>query len=151
FVEMTNEKIEECLSKLTKETKPKWGSMSAQHMIEHLEFNYRIASGEIQNFEIKTAERILEKVHNTLYNYEKMPHDHMYPLAEESKIHELKYTSIEDALEKMKAARIAYLEFFEVNPEAKINNAVFGEMNRYEWYLLERKHLNHHFEQFGLI
>ncbi|MBT8303315.1 MAG: phenylacetic acid degradation bifunctional protein PaaZ, partial [Bacteroidia bacterium] len=59
FVEMTNEKIEECLSKLTKETKPKWGSMSAQHMIEHLEFNYRIASGEIQNFEIKTPERIL--------------------------------------------------------------------------------------------
>ncbi|NNK27567.1 MAG: phenylacetic acid degradation bifunctional protein PaaZ [Flavobacteriaceae bacterium] len=151
FVEMTNEKIEECLSKLTKETKPKWGSMSAQHMIEHLEFNYRIASGEIQNFEIKTPERILEKVHNTLYNYEKMPHDHMYPLAEESKIHELKYTSIEDALEKMKVARIAYLEFFKENPEAKTNNAVFGEMNRYEWYLLERKHLNHHFEQFGLI
>ena len=28
---------------------------------------------------------------------------------------------------------------------------VFGELNRYEWYLLERKHLNHHFEQFGLI
>jgi oxepin-CoA hydrolase/3-oxo-5,6-dehydrosuberyl-CoA semialdehyde dehydrogenase len=24
-------------------------------------------------------------------------------------------------------------------------------LNRYESYLLERKHLNHHFEQFGLI
>ena len=28
---------------------------------------------------------------------------------------------------------------------------VFGELNKYEWYLLERKHLNHHFNQFNLI
>ena len=28
---------------------------------------------------------------------------------------------------------------------------VFGELNKYESYLLERKHLNHHFEQFNLL
>jgi len=32
-----------------------------------------------------------------------------------------------------------------------LKNAVFGDMNRYEWYLLERKHLNHHFEQFEVV
>jgi len=63
----------------------------------------------------------------------------------------LKYADLSEAKNKMLEARSAYLDFFKQNPEALLKNAVFGEMNRYEWYLLERKHLNHHFEQFGLI
>lgn len=151
FVEMTDDKIQECLNKLDEDAKPKWGNMSPQHMLEHLEFTYRIASGELQNFEIKTPEKILEKVHNTLYNYDKMPKEHMFPLAEESKINELKLPNLEEAKIRFVESRNTYLEFFKENPDAIIKNVVFGEMNRYEWYLLERKHLNHHFEQFGLI
>jgi len=151
FVEMTDEKIAECLSKLSADTKPKWGIMTPQHMIEHLEYTYRIASGEIQDFETKTPEKILEKVHNTLYNYDKMPHEHMFPLAEESKINELEHENLEVAKAKMLESRQEYLSFFKENPDSVLKNAVFGDMNRYEWYLLERKHLNHHFEQFGLI
>jgi oxepin-CoA hydrolase/3-oxo-5,6-dehydrosuberyl-CoA semialdehyde dehydrogenase len=81
FVEMTDEKIQECLNMLKEDAKPKWGTMSSQHMLEHLDFTYRIASGELQDFDIKTPEKILEKVHNTLYNYDKMPKEHMFPLA----------------------------------------------------------------------
>ncbi len=40
--------------------------MTSQHMIEHLEFTYRIASGEIQDFEIVTPEKYLEKVQESL-------------------------------------------------------------------------------------
>ncbi|MDB4303666.1 phenylacetic acid degradation bifunctional protein PaaZ [Desulfosarcina sp.] len=151
FVEMTDEKIQECLTKLNEDAKPKWGSMTPQHMLEHLEFTYRIASSELQSFDIKTPEKILEKVHNTLYNYDKMPKEHMFPLAEESKINEIKRGSLEEAKLRFVESRNAYLEFFKENPDAIIKNAVFGEMNRYEWYLLERKHLNHHFEQFRII
>ena len=151
FVEMTEAKIQECLNNLKADTKAKWGSMSAQHMIEHLEYTYKIASGEIQDFEVSTPEKILEKVKNSLYNYKKMPQEHMFPLAEESKIEELEYENLEEAIAKFNETRNAYLEYFNENPEATLKNAVFGELNRYEWYLLERKHLNHHFEQFGLI
>ena len=38
--------------KLIENTKANWGMMSAQHMVEHIEKGLRIASGEIQNFEI---------------------------------------------------------------------------------------------------
>ena len=55
------------------------------------------------------------------------------------------------AIDKFKEQRAKYLEYFKDNPEAKLKNLVFGELNKYESYLLERKHLNHHFEQFGLI
>jgi oxepin-CoA hydrolase/3-oxo-5,6-dehydrosuberyl-CoA semialdehyde dehydrogenase len=151
FVEMTNDKIHECLNKLTEDTKPLWGTMTPQQMVEHLEYTYRIASGAIQDFDIATPAKILEKVHATLYNYDKMPRQYDFPLAEKSKIKETKYDSLEVAKIKLIESREAYLEFFKENPEAVLKNAVFGNMNRYEWYLLERKHLNHHFEQFGLI
>jgi oxepin-CoA hydrolase/3-oxo-5,6-dehydrosuberyl-CoA semialdehyde dehydrogenase len=151
FVEMTEEKIAECINKLTENSKPKWGTMSAQHLVEHLEFGYRIASGEIQDFDITTPEKIFDKVHNTLYNYEKMPQNFDFPLAEKSKINELKHSDLAEAKEKMMQARSQYLAYFNQNPDALLKNAVFGEMNRYEWYLLERKHLNHHFEQFEVL
>jgi len=151
FVEMTENKIEECLSKLTEDTKPKWGIMTSQHMIEHLEYTYKIASGEIQDFEVATPEKILEKVHNSLYNYDKFPQNSNFPLLEKDTLDELKHSDLATAIEKFKAQRENYLEYFKEHPDAKLKNLVFGELNRYESYLLERKHLNHHFEQFGLI
>ena len=74
-----------------------------------------------------------------------------FPLAKQSRIESVKYDSLEMAKTKLLEARQNYLNYFKENPEAITKSVVFGELNRYEWYLLERKHLNHHFEQFGLI
>lgn len=151
FVEMTDVKIDECLSKLTEDTKPKWGMMTPQHMVEHLEYTYKIAAGEIQDFEISTPEKILEKIKNSLWNYKKFPKNSQFPSLEKDKLDDLKYDNLEVAIEKFKAQREKYVAYFKQNPDTILKNIVFGELNRYEWYLLERKHLNHHFEQFGLI
>ncbi|MAO09354.1 MAG: phenylacetic acid degradation bifunctional protein PaaZ [Flavobacteriaceae bacterium] len=151
FVEMTDEKIDECLSKLTADAKPKWGIMTPQHMVEHLEYSYKITSGEIQDFEIATPEEILEKVHASLYNYKKFPKNSQFPMLEKDKLDDLKHPDLETAIEKFKEQREKYIKFFKENPDAKLKNLVFGELNKYESYLLERKHLNHHFEQFRLI
>lgn len=151
FTEMTTSQIEKCLSKLTEESKPQWGGLTPQQMVEHLEYTYRIASGEIQDFDIATPEKILEKVHATLYNYEKMPREYDFPLREKSNMKELKHPDLASAKQKLMEAREAYLQYFKKNPEAKTKNVVFGELNIFEWYLLERKHLNHHFEQFNLV
>ena len=151
FNEMTEGKIQECLSALTEDTQPKWGIMTPQHMIEHLEQTYKIASGEMQDFEIATPEKILEKVHNSLYNYEPFPKNSNFPLLEKATLDKLKYPSLATAIEKFIEARENYKLYFKENPKAKLNNLVFGELNKYEWYLMERKHLNHHFDQFGLL
>ncbi len=151
LVEMTEDKIQECLQQLTDDMKPNWGIMTPQHMLEHLEYTYRIASGEIQDFEIATPEKILEKVHHSLYNYNPFPKGSDFPLLKKGELAPLEHTDLTTAISKFKEARVDYLNYFKNNPDAKLNNLVFGEMNRYEWYLLERKHLNHHFEQFGLI
>lgn len=151
LTEMTEDKINECLCALKEEAKPKWGIMTPQHMIEHLEYTYKIASGEIQDFEIATPEKILEKVHNSLWNYNKFPKNSQFPQLEKDTLDALKHPDLTSAIEKFKEQREKYLAYFKENPEAKLKNLVFGELNKYESYLLERKHLNHHFEQFGLI
>ena len=151
FTEMTEDKITDCLSKLSEGMKPKWGIMTPQHMIEHLEYTYKIASGEIQDFEVATTETILEKVHNSLYNYDEFPKNSQFPQLEKDKLDDLKHEYLAIAIEKFKGQREKYLEFFKENPDAKLKNLVFGELNKYESYLIERKHLNHHFEQFGLL
>ena len=151
FVEMTDQKIEECINKLTENTKPKWGILTPQHLLEHLEHGYRIMSGEIQDFEIATPEKILDKVHNSLYNYDKFPMGTSFPTMKKGEVEALVHPDFETAKAKFFESRQAYKTYFKENPEAKVKNMVFGEMNKYASYLLERKHLNHHFEQFDLI
>ncbi len=151
FVEMTEAIINDCLNKLSENVKPKWGIMTPQHMIEHLTYTYKIAAGEIQNFEISTPENILEKVHNSLYNYKPFPEESKFPLLPKDSLEDLKHNNLASAIEEFKNQREKYLAYFRENPKAKLKNIVFGELNKYEWYLMERKHLNHHFKQFGVI
>jgi oxepin-CoA hydrolase/3-oxo-5,6-dehydrosuberyl-CoA semialdehyde dehydrogenase len=125
--------------------------MTPQHMIEHLEYTYKIACGDIQDFDIATPSTILEKVHHSLYDYRKFPKNTQFPQLEKDKLDDLKHPDLETAIEKFKAQREKYIDYYKENPDAKLKNLVFGELNKYEAYLLERKHLNHHFEQFGLI
>jgi len=151
FVEMNDKMIERALTNLTENTKPKWGILTPQHLMEHLEDGYKILAGKNQDFDIATPEKILEKVHNSLYNYEKFPRNTHFPTLKKGELENLKHPDLSTAKQKMLEARKEYLEYFKENPDAKLKNMVFGHLNRYESYLLERKHLNHHFEQFGLL
>ena len=151
FVELTTSKIASCLAKLTEQSKPKWGIMTSQHMLEHLEYTYKIASGELQDFEITTPEKYLEKLQDSLYNYEKFPANSNFPHLKKDTLGSLIHPDLETAITKFLQQRDRYLDFFTQNPDAVLKNLVFGELNKYQWYLLERKHLNHHFEQFNLL
>ena len=151
FTEITTDNMEMYLSKLDENSKPSWGIMTPQHMVEHLEYSYRIASSEIQDFEISTLEKHIEKVQETLYNYKPMPVGYDFPLYEKGQLEVLKHENLSTAKLKLLEARNAYLDFYKENPKAIVKNVVFGHLEKYEWYLLERKHLNHHFKQFGLL
>jgi oxepin-CoA hydrolase/3-oxo-5,6-dehydrosuberyl-CoA semialdehyde dehydrogenase len=151
FAEMTDASIDVCLSKLTEDSKPIWGSMTPQQMVEHLEYTYRIAAGEVQDFDVATPEKVLEKVVATLWDYSKMPRAYNFPLYEAGIQPALKHENLAFAKAELLKARKAYLDFYKKNPKATTKNAVFGTLNKYEWYLMERKHLNHHFEQFNLL
>ena len=151
FVEITDSSLDKCLSKLTEDSTPAWGAMTPQQMVEHLEYGYHIASGEVQDFEVATPEKVLEKVAATLWDYNKMPREYNFPLYEAGIQPALKHENLAFAKASLLKARQEYLDFYKKSPKATMKNVVFGTLNKYEWYLMERKHLNHHFEQFGLL
>ncbi|MGX1025239.1 phenylacetic acid degradation bifunctional protein PaaZ [Psychroflexus sp. MBR-150] len=151
FPEISRNYLEEKLKLLKPDTKPKWGMMTAQHMIEHLEYGLKIAKGDIQDFEIATPEDHLDKVQETLYNYEKMPKNYKMPLMNEGKLEDLQHGDLTTAKEALLKAYDKFHLYFKENPDAITKNAVFGELNYFEWKLLNRKHFHHHFEQFGLV
>ncbi|MES2836667.1 MAG: phenylacetic acid degradation bifunctional protein PaaZ [Bacteroidota bacterium] len=151
FVEINRKNIQFYINKLTENTKANWGMMSAQHMVEHIEKGLRIASGEIQNFEISTSEEHMPKVQEMVYNYKAMPKEFKHPLMEKEKTDALIHPDLTTAKQKMIEAYDAYELYFKENPEATTKNAVFGIMDKFEWDLLNTKHFNHHFNQFGIL
>ncbi|MBQ4821563.1 phenylacetic acid degradation bifunctional protein PaaZ [Aquimarina sp. MMG016] len=151
FVQVNRSNIEGYLAKLSEDAKPQWGMMTAQHMVEHVEKTIRIGAGEIQDFDIATPEEYLEKVQEMIYNHKPMPKGHNHPLMKEGVLEELVHEDLTTAKMKLLEAMDALVVYFKENPEAVTKNAVFGEMNKFEWDLLNIKHLNHHFEQFGIL
>lgn len=151
FVEINRKNIEGYLHKLTENSQPKWGLMTAQHLVEHIEMSLKIASGEIQNFEIATPAEHLDKVNEMVFNYKKMPQNHKHPLMKAENLEDLQHPDLATAKQKMLISFDEFEQFFKENPTAETKNAVFGLMKKFDWDLLNTKHLNHHFEQFGII
>ncbi len=151
FATITRETISSYLNKLSEESKPNWGTMTAQEMVEHLEYSLRVASGEVQDFEIETPEKYLEQVHESLYTHAPMPKNYKAPEVLEKRLVTLQYQNLAEAKVKLLEAYDEFLAYFKENPEGSTKNAVFGVLDKFEWDLTHTKHFNHHFEQFDLI
>jgi oxepin-CoA hydrolase/3-oxo-5,6-dehydrosuberyl-CoA semialdehyde dehydrogenase len=150
FVEMNRTSIAGFLDKLQEDSKADWGIMSAQHMVEHLEFFMRMAVGEIET-EITTPEKLIEAYQDSLWDYKPTPKNYDHPLLKQGKVEDLRFANLADAKKAYLEAYDKYLNHFKNNPELKTANTVFGMLDKYHWDLLNTKHLNHHFRQFGLI
>ncbi|HEY0091041.1 MAG TPA: aldehyde dehydrogenase family protein, partial [Flavobacterium sp.] len=151
FVQINRETIEEFLSKLSEQSRAGWGSMTPQHMVEHLETAMRIASGEKQDFEILTPAEHLEKYREMIFSHNKMPRMHKHPLMKQDQNEDLIHPDLATAKQKLLEAYDQYETYFRENQDAKTKNAVFGIMDKFQWDLMHVKHINHHFEQFGLL
>lgn len=151
FTAINGDTLKGYLDGLSEDSKPAWGTMSPQHMLEHLEYSVLIASGEIQDFDIETPEKVLEKYHDSLYNHRAMPRLHKAPKVLQEQVEKLRFESLEMAKQKLLETYENYEQYFKDNPGAATKNAVFGILNKFEWDLCHTKHFNHHFEQFELI
>ena len=149
-MEFTKENIQKGFDALTEETKPKWGLMTAQHMVEHLEWQLNMALGKFET-EIATPEERLEKYQDSLYNYRAMPNEFKHPMLRKEKAEDLRHATLADAKKAFWETYEEYQAFFKENPDAETPNTVFGMLNKEMWDLLGRKHTTHHFKQFGLV
>ncbi|QDZ61291.1 DUF1569 domain-containing protein [Elizabethkingia meningoseptica] len=137
---------------MTESSKPQWGKMSPQEMLEHLEATVSYGMGDPERNECYTPEENIEKYQDSLYNHRKMPKEFPAPfLPKDGSLPELKHKNLDAAKEAFLERVKQFIIYYKENPLAEHNHFVFGRINKEMWELMHRKHFTHHFEQFGLI
>ena len=147
FMEFSKTSIASALVNLTENTEAKWGELTPQHMVEHLETQLKLTFGTDKR-EITTPPEMLEAFTESLYNFRKFPKGTKapYPVGGE-------YTH--GSLDEAKAALLNTFDemntYFKENEGFTSIHPVFGELDKFLWDLMSQKHFTHHFEQFGLV
>lgn len=150
FMPFTKANVSKGLAKLKIDTPAKWGILKAQHMVEHLEYFMLMSMGKVET-DITTPEKYMERTQESLFNYRALPKDFKHPLLRKETLEDLRFDSLEAAKDALLSSIDAYQVFFKENPGIETANTVFGMMDKQLWDLLNRKHFDHHFEQFGLL
>jgi hypothetical protein len=142
------ENVIETLNALEAKKKPVWGTMSAQRMVEHLTDTLGIANGKNPQTLLIPEDKV-ERMQAFLETDKPMARGIIVPFA--SKEAKLRNEDLELAVDEFVDEWLFFEERFEENPDLKEVHSFYGAINFDQWRKLNDKHLNHHFEQFGLI
>ncbi len=150
WVDFSNErKIRSQLKALTLESKPIFGSINAQQMIEHLSTLTRIANGNwnagIFAEDEKSAGRksFLDTENELCAGFRSSF------LSEKMML--TKFNSIKEATDDLINQTAIFFEVFEKDPKRTVVHPFFGELSFEYWKKFQIKHFTHHFKQFGLV
>jgi hypothetical protein len=137
------------LTKLDAAASPKWGKMNVQQMIEHICDYVRIANGKTPMDVITEAERI-PRMRAFLESEKTFPENTPNVLlADTPPPH--RHATKEEAIAELQHEIDHFFEVFTNEPEKKLNNPFFGELNYDLQVLLLYKHSTHHLRQFSAM
>lgn len=126
---------------------PLWGTMSLQHMIEHLIMVYDRSSDGIP-YTIHTPSEKLPRLKAFLESNQAFVKDFKASFLPTEPV-PYRYSSIEEATEELILARKRFNDFFKDKPkDFTVNHVVFGPLNYAEWVRFHDKHVGHHLAQF---
>lgn len=137
------------LQQLEENAQPKWGRMTAQHMIEHLSSSVKDSNG-------KSTARFPEDKERSERNKAFMLTSRPFPKniganpENPSPLPALRNTSLADAVAELLMEVEDYKIHHQVQRDAYVHH-VFGHLNKAEWDHFHDKHFKHHLAQFGLI
>lgn len=148
FIEADIESVLVCLNKLNAGSKAKWGSMSAQRMVEHLTDSIRIATGENPQ-SLLVEEEKLPKMLAFLESDKPMAQNIEVPFAKKDT--PLRHEELELAIDELVDTWLLFDEVYATEPSKTEIHPYYGPLNYSQWQRLHSKHLTHHFLQFDLI
>jgi oxepin-CoA hydrolase/3-oxo-5,6-dehydrosuberyl-CoA semialdehyde dehydrogenase len=152
FMELNAKEIQKRLNGLTESTERKFGEMTPQMMVEHLEEVLRNGFSRLDpsDFPEIPAEK-MELLQDWIYTDQKIRPGAKYPLLAEGEKPTLRFKNLSQAKENLMQTLKEYLIYYRENPEAEHFHPRFGTLNKEMMELFHRKHFTHHFEQFGLL
>lgn len=149
--EFTQVRIKELLAGLKENTKPLWGMMTPQHMVEHLTVAVKASTGRIKSMVVTPPDKIKAVRQHYLEGDELWERGMKNPLLPEDRLVSLKYATLQEAKEKLIQAVGEFEAYYAAHPDAVEANPFTGYMHFNEWKQFHFKHFRHHFIQFGLL
>jgi hypothetical protein len=137
------------LEGLPSETKPSWGKMTVQQMIEHVADFMRIASGKAVFTKIVTPPERIDKLRSFLESDKPFRENTRNPLLPEVPA-PVRNPSKEEAVKELKEEVDDFFTLFEKNRLQVTRNPIFGDLNYEQNIQLLYKHALHHLKQFGI-
>jgi oxepin-CoA hydrolase / 3-oxo-5,6-dehydrosuberyl-CoA semialdehyde dehydrogenase len=141
--------LENLMKKLTPDSPRQWGQMTPQHVVEHLAWVASASNGSVK-FDVHTPEEHLPRYRKFLFINRAMDQGTKSPILDPDKLPKLKKPDFRSAMGWFWQEWNGFEEFFDKNPKATTNNAVFGPLTEAEWRLFHFKHIVHHLAQFGV-
>lgn len=152
FVDLKTKEIQKILNNLTENSERKFGLMTPQLMVEHVEEVLRNGFGSLEpsDFPEIPADK-LELLQDWIYTDQKIRPGAQYPLLKEGEEPQLRFKNLTEAKEKLLETLKEFLIYYRENPQAEHYHPRFGMLNKEMMELFHRKHFTHHFEQFNLV
>jgi Protein of unknown function (DUF1569) len=136
------------LQQLDANTKPRWGKMNVQQMIEHFTDVIMVGSGKLPMPVVTPADR-LPKFREFMMSEKPFKENTKSPVLGDEPLPLKKHTK-EAAVGKLQEELIYFFEVFENESGKKTNHPAFGELNFEENIQVMHKHAMHHLKQFGI-
>ncbi len=135
------------LRTIPEETRPLFGKMNLHQMIEHMGYAFRQASGLIP-LPAANDEATTQKMYQFMLSDKPFRDNTPNPYLPDEPPPPVTL-SIDEAIEALNRDIQTFLHTFESDPELRILNPFFGNLNFSEWVHLLHKHALHHLRQFG--
>lgn len=143
------DEVRTTLSKLNKNSKPLFGQMNAQQMIEHLSAITQIANGNWKIDVFVTDEKSARrKPFLDSENELQMGFRAAYLSDGPAK---LKFNSIKEAIDDLDYQVQQFVRVFKKEEDRIVVHPFFGELDFEYWEKFQVKHFTHHFKQFDLL
>lgn len=150
FVDFDNKQnLIDRLNTLTVDQQSEWGIMTPQHMVEHLIVATKMSNGGL-HIPCRIPKEMIPKYKAFLLESDGEMERGIKAGGMEGLL-DLRYSSLEEAINKLESEIDTFHAYFESNPDAKIENPVLAEIGYEDWKTFHKKHFTHHFKQFGLI
>lgn len=130
-------------------TQPLFGKMNVLQMIEHMGYAFRQAAGLIP-LDPAGDEETTAKMYRFMMSDKPFRDNTPNPYLPDEPAPALS-SDIAQAVEALRGDQHTFVQAFEEQPERRIQNPFFGNLNFDEWVHLLHKHALHHLRQFGQI
>ena len=137
------------LAPLEEGARPRWGAMTAQQMVEHLQWGFEVSTGRVV-LECPVPEAKRARMKPFLFDDTPMMHEFRNP-ALAAGLPGLRHPGLPEARTALAFEVARFLEYERSSPGAVHTHPVFGPITVEEWSRAHFKHAYHHLLQFALI